>query len=100
MPKDFFLHTWADPQGEFVKGVLTSGFLDKAEGWLIARHMSRRPTAAGFELAAKTIGRCLRDPTLARSAVAIDTTGIGGRILRESRCHSFLIRLSSVENRD
>ena len=36
-----------------------------------ARHMDRGPTAADFELADRTIGRCLRDLTLAGTAGAV-----------------------------
>ena len=39
--------------------------------------MDRGPTATGFELADRTIGRCLRDLTLAGTAVAVCASRIG-----------------------
>ena len=45
---------------------------------LIVWQMNCRPTATDFELATSTIGRCLRDLTLARVAVAVGTPDIEG----------------------
>jgi hypothetical protein len=48
---------------------------------LIVWQMNCRPTATDFELATSTIGRCLRDLTFARVAVAVGTTDLGGTLV-------------------